>query len=163
MELEKYSKEIFNVLNTDETLLRLLHYLPKSKTDNPLDVNKPDITKMDMVAKWEIIDNNIMEAPKTSDLVKNQVCRLFYYPGHGDAANSNYLFTHQEFHFDVFVHAEIQKNDRRNHKICDRVNEIIFGKYITGMGKMLSVRRHPINAPMDYLAYRLVYKFVSDN
>lgn len=163
MELEKYSREIFKALNSDETLLRLLHYKPISKLDNPLDPTKPNILEKQADEKWTIIDDCIVNAPKISDLEATSKSRLFYYAGYGRGSNNNYLFSNQEFCFEVFTHYDFQMMDRRNEKICDRLNEILFGKNLAGLGKFLFRERHPVKAPKDYLGYKLVYEFTSEN
>lgn len=163
MELKKYSSEIFKVLNSDETLLRLLHYKPTSKTDNPLDPSKPNILDKPINERWAIIDDCIVNAPKFNDLETSSKSRLFYYAGYGRTTNNNYLYTNQIYCFEVFTHYDFQMMDRRNEKICDRLNEILFNNNITGMGKFLFKDRHPINAPKDYLGYRLNYEFASQN
>jgi hypothetical protein len=163
-EFKKYTSDISNLFYNDETILRLLHYKPENRLDDPLDENKPNILDMvDEDKKWELIDDCIMTAPKTSDLEKKPKCRLFVYPGVRRPTNDNFLFANQQFNFDVLTHADFQNMDLRNEWICERVNELIFGKRIAGLGKVLFKGGQPINAPKDYQGYRLVYEFASEN
>lgn len=163
MDLSDYSTAIFKVINSDEELLRLLHYKPENKLDNPLDISKPNILDLPIEEKWEIIDDCIVNAPKFTEIQDEAKSFLMYYCGYGRRNSKNYLFSDQEFHFDVITPDTFQTMDRRNEKICDRINKIIFGKNIVGMGKMLPKDRMPINTPKGYNGYRLVYEFVSEN
>ncbi len=147
----------------DEELLRLLYHFPVDIFDNPLDVNKPNILDMPDDEKFEIFNDKIMTAPKFDGFDKSPMSRLFYYAGDGRSTRNNYLFSKQEFNFDIFVHQEIENTDKRLEWICDRVNELVFNKSIVGLGKTLFIRRYPVKAPVNYVGYRLVYEFCHEN
>jgi hypothetical protein len=162
-EFKKYTLDISNIFYNDEMILRLLTYKPKNRLDDPLDPSKDNILDKDEDAKWKIIDDCIMTAPKTSDLEKNAKCRLFIYPGVRRPTDTNFLFANQQINFDVLTHADFQNMDLRNEWICERVNELVFGERLAGVGKVLFKGGQPINAPKDYQGYRLVYEFASEN
>jgi hypothetical protein len=161
--LEKYSKDIYKVLISDEILLRYLHYIPTSRIDDPLDTSKENILDKDIDTLWGIIDDVIVPAPKLSDIVETQKSRLLVYAGYGRGSNSNYLFSNQEYEIDIFVHADTQTLDFRMEKIHDRVNELLFNKHIAGLGKLLFKGRQPIGGIKDYIGYKLIYHFSSEN
>lgn len=155
-------QEIYKFLTVDETLLRLLTYQPSSAADDPLDTSKPNILDMDIEAKEKLIQDRIVTAPKFVDLDKEIKCRLLIYHGHG-RKSSNHLFTRQEFCFDVFTHFMFDNVDQRLSWLCDRLDELMEKKLITGFGNMASKDRRPVSAPNDYSGYRLVYEFYNEN
>lgn len=163
MELTKYTDDIYKVLISDETLLRLLHYKPTNRLDDPLSPSKPNILEKPIDELKKIIDDVIVSALKVSELDTEKKCRLLFYPGTGRSTNDNYLFSNQEYIFVAFVHLDYENIDRRNQMICDRVNQLISNKRITGMGKVLFKSRRPVNAPKDYIGYQLSYEFISEN
>ncbi|MBD1379214.1 hypothetical protein [Metabacillus arenae] len=162
MDLKDFSIEVENILK-DEELLRLLHNKPQNRLDDPLDESKPNILEKDDEELWELIDFHLIPAIKIDDLEENQICRIFYYAGNGAPTNTNYLFSNQEYIFDVLVHNDFQIMDKRLEMICDRLNDLIFNKRVGGIGKTLFKRRHPINAPKNYMAFRLIYEFCNEN
>ncbi|AZV43724.1 hypothetical protein BAOM_3115 [Peribacillus asahii] len=162
MNLREYTYKIENVL-MDEELLRLLYYMPKNVLDNPLDTAKPNILDKPTKDKWAIFNDKIMTASNFNGFDTSPICRLFYYAGNGRSAKDNYLFSKQQFHFDVFVHQSIENTDKRLEWICDRVNELVFNKSIAGLGKTLFIQRHPVSAPVNYVGYRLIYEFCHEN
>lgn len=162
MKLKDFSVEVEKIL-IDETLLRLLHYKPIDKLDDPLSENKADILTKPDEEKWEIIDYHIISAPKYDDLENNPTCRLFYYASDGRPTNTNYLFSNQEYTFEILVHYDFQMMDKRLEMICDRINELVFDKRIGGIGKTLFKRRHPVNAGNNYIGFRMVYEFCNEN
>lgn len=161
MNLRDYTYKIQNVL-VDEELLRLLYYTPKNILDNPLDEIKPNILTKPDKEKWEIINDCIVSALKTDDFKTDPKSRLIFYPANGYGGN-NYLFSNQQYHFDIFTHFTIENADKRLEWICDRINDLLFDKLIAGIGKVKFIQRHPVNAPSDYVAYRLVYEFCQEN
>lgn len=165
MNLEEYSIRIEEILR-DEELLRLLHYKPKNKLDDPLKVtsDKPNILEKPSKEMWEIIDYHLVPAIKLDDLQKEPISRIFYYAGYGKPTNTNYLFSNQEYVFDVVVHNDFQVMDKRLEKICDRLNALIFNARIGGVGKTLFKSRKPIvGVPNNYMGFKLVYEFCNEN
>lgn len=162
MNLKDFSIQVEKIL-IDEDLLRLLHYKPLNRLDNPLDESKTNILDKPVDDLWELIDFHLVPAIKIDDLVENQICRIFYYPGNGNPTNSTYLFSNQEYIFDVLVHNDFQIMDKRLEMICDRMNELVFNKRIGGIGKTLFKRRHPINTVKNYMGFRLIYEFCNEN
>jgi len=162
MKLKDFSLQIEKVL-IDEELMRLLVYPAKHRLDDPLSVDKPNILEMGEDELWNLIDLHLVSAIKLDDLESNKICRVFYFAGDGRQTNSSYLFSNQEYNFDVLVPYEYQIKDKRLEMICDRLNELIFDKRIGGVGKTLFKRRHPINSPNGYLGFRLVYEFCKEN
>jgi hypothetical protein len=155
-------QDIYGVLISDETLLRLLYYLPEDANDSPLSPTKQNILSMPELEKWSIISDVIKTSAKTDDLTFTPKCRLFIYPGRRGSTN-NYLFADQRIIFDVLVHFDYEDVDLRLEWICDTVNELIFNQRITGMGKVLFEIGEKISAPEGYVGYRLIYSFSSEN
>lgn len=160
MRMKDNLSDIYKVLTSDEILLRLLYYLPSSPIDDPLSMDKLNILDMDIETRWNIINDVIKMVEKTDDLIETPKCRLFMYPGRR-SSTGNYLVSDQEIVFDILVHADFQNIDLRLSKICDRLNELICNKEITGMGKILFDSGGRIGAPTNYIGYRLVYIFGS--
>lgn len=165
MGLRKYTLDIVNLLSNDETLLRLLYYYPKNALDDPLDSNKQNILDMDIDTRTAIIDNRIVTAPKFDDLDNedNPICRLLVYPGIGRSYSNDYMVANQEYNFEVYVHFDYENADRRMEWICDRINELLFDNWITGMGKVYFKTRRPKPAPANYIGHQLIYEFGSVN
>lgn len=162
MKMRENIQEIYKFLTADETLLRLLTYQPSNASDDPLDPIKPNILDTVAQEKWELIDDRIVTAPKFADLDTEVKCRLLLYHGNG-RKSSNHLFTRQEFCFEVFTHFKFDNVDQRLSWICDRLDELMERKPITGFGNMASKDRRPVNAPTDYTGYKLVYEFYNEN
>lgn len=162
MSLRKHSKDIEKILINDETLLRLLYYKPQNRLDDPLSLTKSNI--LDMANKWDIIDDRIVSAPKFEDLETGTEpkCRLLFYPAYGRSTNNNYLFSNQEYKFEIYVHFDYQI-DKRLEWISDRINELMFNQRITGHGKVEFKDRRDVSAPKNYLGFRLIYEFLSGN
>jgi hypothetical protein len=150
--------DVYKALTSDEILLRLLYYLPSSPIDDPLSTDKPNI--LDMENRWDIIRDVIKPIEKTDDLENTPKCRLFVYPGNRNSTG-NYLLANQEIVFDILVHIDFQDMDLRLSRICDRINELVCNKKITGIGKVLFDSGGRIGAPANYIAYRLIYVFGS--
>lgn len=162
MGMRKYIQDIYRVLTNDETLLRLLYYLPVDGLDSPLDTNKENI--LDKLDKWDIILDRIVTSPKVDDLLDTEPkCRLLFYAGRRQSTN-NYLLSSQEMVFDVLVHFDFDSVDQRQSWICDRINELICNKEnITGIGKILFQGANGIGAPKGYVGYRMSYSLGSGN
>ncbi|RYI30609.1 hypothetical protein EVU96_09340 [Bacillus infantis] len=162
MNLKDFSIEVEAIL-VDEELMRLLHYSPKNGMDDPLDSSKPNILDKPSEEKWDIIRHHIVPAIKLDDLEEEKKCKVFYYAGRGNPTNSNYLFSNQEYIFEVLVPYDFQIIDKRLEMICDRINDLVFNKPIGGLGNVLFRGRTPISVTKDYLGFRLVYEYVSEN
>lgn len=162
MNLRKLTTAIYKTLQ-DEELLRLLYYAPKQSGDNPLDIKKSDIFALTQVKKVEIINNHILTAPNFDSFDKAPISRLIYYAGDSPNNRNNYLYADQQYNFDIYTHYTIQNMDRRLEWISDRINEIFFEKHVEGIGKTKFIRRYPINAPKNYVGYRLIYEFCLQN
>lgn len=160
MTMKENIQDIYKTLTVDETLLRLLFYQPVNASDDPLDPTKENI--LDKTDKWAIIMDRIVTAPKFDDLDDKIKCRLLLYHGHG-RKSSNHLFTRQEFCFEVFTHFNFDNVDQRLSWTCDRLDELMERKRITGFGNMMSKDRRPTSAPKNYIGYKLVYEFYNEN
>lgn len=158
MQMRKNLQDIYRLFANDETLMRLLYYLPKNQLDDPLDPQKPNILEME--DKWDIINDRIKPTPKTDDLDQEPKCRLLFYPGVRDNTQ-NYLIADQEFIVDVLVHFDYENVDFRMSWICDHVNQLLFDNRVTGMSNMDFVGGRPISAPRNYVGYSLIYRFRS--
>ena len=159
-------KDIYRVLTTDETLLRLLHYKPEDANDDPLDVSKPNILDMSDADKWGIINDKIVTTYKVTDLVdKDPKCRILFYPGRR-SGTGNYMMASQDIVIDVFVHMSFDIVDLRLSWICDRLSDLLFKKDVTGANKMSFREGRNVRTNKDadsYVGYEMVYHFGSVN
>lgn len=164
MKMRKMIQDIYQVLTGDETLLRLLYYKPVDALDDPLDPAKPNILDIaDEVEKWNIINDCIATTPRVSDLDTSEKCRLLFYLGRR-INTDNYLFADQEIILDVLTHINFDGVDQRLSWICDRINELVFDKRLTGIGKIYFSGGGIIpNVPTNYTGYKLMYLVGSGN
>lgn len=164
MNLKDMQSTLFSTLSTDETLLRLLIYKPQSQSDSPLDPSKANIMDMAEEQRYDYINDRIYFTPSIDGLdVDTPKCRIVFYPGRRKSDNGNYMVSSQEIIFDVFAHKEYNNMDMRCSWICDRISELLFGSHLVGMGEIKVYNGKPINAPMDYTGYQLVFDIGSGN
>lgn len=158
--LRENLQAFYKALTSDETILRLLYYKPANATDNPLDSSKTNFSDMSVEEKWSIIFDRVMTTPTYNGLDTSPICRICFYAGRRSNTN-NYKVADQKIIFDIFTHFEYDSVDLRNSWICDRINELIFDKGITGIGKVTFVDGDGIASPEGYTGYRLVYSIGS--
>lgn len=155
--------EIYKVVSADETLNRLLHYLPENALDDPLDPAKPNIMDMGAAERDELIQSQIKFTPTTDELITDKpVSRLFFHAGRRKP-NSSYYYADQNVFFDVFTHKEFNDKDLRLNWLVDRINELMSDQYIGNAFKVISLGGQPLSAPENYLGYSLQYKFDNKN
>lgn len=149
--------KIYTALIEDEELLRLLYY-PPTKRISPLDktVNQPDL--IGHADYWDIVDDRIMTATKSSDIEDKKICRLYIYAGRRRPKFRDYMLVDQEVVIDILVN-ETYDSDLRLNWICDRINEIIALEHITGYGKLTYIAGNPRQAPIGYSKYETMYEF----
>ena len=169
--LKENLENIYNVLQSSEKLLRLLHYMPKNAADDPLSPNKPDIKTSPK--KYEIIANSLVPSDKTYDLdLESRLCRVCVYTGTRKPQQSylssigqmgdNVYTSDQIYNFDVYVHIDVDATDFRMMWICDTLNEILFQQNVTDIGKFKLAFSSPVgNTPKGYVGYKLAYLLVS--
>lgn len=162
MKMRENMQDIFKLISSDETLLRLLYYKPVDAIDNPLDDFKEDILLMPELEKWAIINDRIKTTKKTNDLDDVPKCRILFYSGSRGSTN-NYLLANHRIIFDVIVHYEYEEVDLRLSWICDRINDLLSNSKITGIGKLNFVSGENLQVPNNYVGYRLVYSIGSGN
>jgi len=167
MNLKSNLEELYISLQSNQKLLRLLHYVPKNALDDPLDKNKKDVN--DLPNKFEIISKVLVPSDKTYDLeLQSKICRLCVYTGTRklqDFYNSvshklqdNVYTGDQVYIFDVYVHLDIDNIDFRMMWICDTLNEILFNEQIADVGKFRFSFGSPImNTPKGFVGYKLAY------
>jgi hypothetical protein len=161
MGMYKTLKDVYDTFYNDETLLRLLHYLPQSYIDNrkdPLDPSLDNVLKIDTYS--EIRDEIIKLTSKSSDLENKKICRLYLYADVRKPIDGGYIYSDQNIVVDIFCHSDYEK-DLRSMRISDRLNELLIGSRVTGFGKVSYVGGRPISAPLDYVAYSHKYKIGS--
>lgn len=163
MNLKDFQNKIFTTLSTDETLLRLLIYKPSNMLDNPLDSSKPNILNMDEETRYAYIEDRIYPTRSIDGLDVEPKCRVIFYPGRRKPDSNNYKVSSQEIIFDVFAHREYNNMDMRCSWICDRISELLFENKIVGLGEAKNYNGKPINAPMDYTGYQLVFEIGDGN
>lgn len=158
-------KDIINVLNFDEDLLRLLYYAPANLangTPDPLDSSLDNMLDMREEVIWGIRDDRIKLTDKTDDLVPdNPICRILIYPGRRTSVNGNYMFADQQVIIDILCHHNFENGDLRSTRIADRLNELFIYQKVTGIGKSEYVSGQPWGSPKEYMGYRHVFKFGS--
>lgn len=157
MKMEEYIKNIEVYLLNDRELFRLLHYKA-----NPLDTALPDIQDLPNDQKWKIIDTVFIKTNKSPDSSIEPICRICMYAGNRQNTR-NYAMADQDIVFDIYAHIEkYDELDLRLAKLCDRLNEILYGERLAGIGKCEFSRGLIIpNPPNGYVGYRLVYSFGS--
>ncbi len=158
MSMHKSLVDIVHVFRNDEELLRLLHYKPEDIAKNipdPLDPTLPNI--LDIDEDWSIRDKVLYLVPKSSDLEKEPICRIYLYAGRRERTSNNYMFANQEIIVDIVSHMNFEK-DLRSTRVSDRVNELLVNENITGVGKVLYEMGVPIGVPVDYVGFRHHYK-----
>jgi len=160
MNMRSHFHAFYKVLTEDETLLRLLYYKPEHALDDPLSPDKANV--LAMTGKQKIIDDLIKTTSKTDDLTTKKKARLLVYLGKR-RSTKNYLFANQLVVFDVLVAMDWEDKDQRSSWICDRINELVFDKLITGLGEVLFIDGDQIGAPEGFVGYRLIYKISSEN
>ncbi|QJI52497.1 hypothetical protein [Psychrobacillus phage Perkons] len=151
--------DLYNNLQKNEILLRLLYYKPKNGLDNPLDTTKANV--LDMKDKANVIKNILVPSDKTIDLtLESEICRICLYNG-SRRPQHNYFAHDQDFVLDVYVHFNIDEKDFRLTWILDHLNSLMGNKEITGAGKVKFVIGTPIIAtPKGYIGYKMVYQFI---
>nr|BDD47806.1 hypothetical protein 7 [Bacillaceae bacterium] len=158
MSLAKHLIDMFKSMGNDNELWRLLYY-----KGNPLDPNLTEVKlRSDYVSVIEP-QERIIRSPKTDGLSNTPICRICMYLGNR-TPSSNQKYPDQDIHFDIYAHIdEYDKNDARALMICDRIDELIGAKRITGIGKVEPRRFYIIgNAPSGYIGYKVVYTFGSE-
>jgi hypothetical protein len=152
--------DIYTILTTDETLLRLLYYSATSLNDSPLSTSKANILSKSMSEKWDIIEELIKKTDKTNDLTIESRCRVCTYMGNRRSTNNNAV-ANQQVVFDIYAPIEWDDIDFRLTWICDTINDLFSGQRITGLGKTENNVGGKITAPSGFIGYRLIYDFGS--
>lgn len=153
-------QDIYKVLTSSETLLRLLHYIPEDKSDLPLDPEKQNILDMDELEKWKIIESLIIPTEKSDSLLTEPKCILFFYPGQRKSTG-NYLAAKQAIFFEWYVPYTTEILDQRMEWIADTINDLVFNKSITGLNKIKHEFGGRVQAPNGFVGYSLIYSFGS--
>lgn len=163
--------DTYNILNSDEQLLRLLYYPPTSMAKgrpDPLSETLDDlVVEQDMtqpptseyLSMWEIIDQHIELTSKSDDLEDNYLCRIYLYAGKSRPSIGNKSTTRQEVVVDIFCHNSFSV-DQRMERIGDRVHQLIVRNRVTGLGRVDYSNGYDYEAPKEYRAYRHIYEVV---
>lgn len=155
---------IYTILRTDEELMRLLHYPPRDRSKkhlDPLDPAQPDLVD-DSEKYWDIVEDKILTATKSSNIEENVMCRIYIYAGRRRPKFESYLLATQEIIIDVFVN-EMYDKDMRLAWICDRVNELLALEHVSGVfGRLDYVAGNSRVAPIGYSLYENVYEYMTD-
>jgi hypothetical protein len=158
MKMRKAQVDIFKLLSNNETLLRLLIYLPSSAADDPLDPSKLNILDMEEQEKWKLINDRILFTPTHVGLDQDPKCRICFFHSRRDTNRSN-VIANQSFNLDVFTHYKFNNVDQRLAWICDTLDEMFANQNITGIGKCIPLPSRELSAPTEYVGFRLVYEF----
>lgn len=165
--LKENLENIYNALQSDEKLLRLLHYMPKTAADDPLSLSKVNVSQLPK--RHEIIASALVPSDKTYDLaLESKICRICLYTGtrkpqsayisNSGQLSDNMYASDQIYNFDVYVHIDVDVTDFRMMWICDTINEILFQKNVTDFGRFRLAFSSPIgNTPKGYVGYKLAY------
>ena len=150
----------YDKIINDEILMRLLCYKPANQREgrpHPLDISLPNIVGGDNNIYWDFVDSRVLTTVKSSDIEdKEELCRLYIYPGRRRPDNKSYVLAKQEIIIDVLVH-ESYSSDLRQERICDRLNELLALEHITGFGKVEYAGGAPRNAPIEYSKYENIF------
>ena len=162
MSKQKNLLDFFKVLSKDETLMRLLYYTSKNTLDSPLSPSKPNLINTD-IYRSDIIKQRLLRAANADGLVigNEGICRICMYMGSATRTVNDKVYR-QRINIDVFVHiSKYEAIDNRSTLIIDRINKLILGKKITGMGKVQKLDSSPMTAPEGYVGFTNVYSFWS--
>lgn len=160
---KNYIKDTFDVLIASENLKRLLWYPPEdllTDTPNPLSPELPNLSD-DEYLNWKVIEDRILLNSKSDDLVDDPKCRIYLYLGSRNRTN-NPMYVNQEIIIDVLWH-ELFDMDLRLESISETLQQLLVGKYVTGIGKMSYDDGFPINTPKNYSGYRHIFQVGSSN
>lgn len=153
MKMKENLMAIYGVLVNDDDLLKLLYYQPQNFNDDPL--SHPSITD------WEIKKDLVKKTRVVNDLDNTEKCRVLMYPSRR-RPQRNYIVADQTIKIDVFCHISYDDVDFRLAMICDRINELLIDKHITGVYKTKFVTGGEIaTGIVGYVAYQLVYEIGS--
>lgn len=159
--LRDIKNSLFTILRQDEELLRLLYYFPQSSSrPDPLDPSLPNLTELDLGEYWDLVEERIMLAEKTSDLEELPLCRIYISLGRRRPIFNNYLLVRQEILISVYTHEDYESDDR-NDRISDRIKELISLEQVKGaIGKMEYAAGDPYVAPTGYKNFRHRYRYI---
>ncbi|MDT0160275.1 hypothetical protein [Bacillus sp. AG4(2022)] len=153
-------RSFVKVIKNDEILNRLLYYPTIYKSSDgldPLDASLPNILELDPETLKDIREKRFMLVPKTEDLDREPLCRLYIYAG-GRNPESSYHLAWQEIVIDILCHMDYEE-DLRSMRIGDRLNELLVREKITGISTVNYVQGSPIGTVPNYVQYQHVYKF----
>lgn len=154
---------VYTKLRNDEELMRALHYPPKDnklKQLDPLDPTLPNL--IDSKEYWNIVNNTIRTASKSSNIEENAMCRIYIYPGRRRPIFGNYMKATQEIVIDVLVHDKFT-SDMRLEWINDRVNELLSLELVSGVyGKLDYVAGNNRVAPIGYSLYEHIFEYLTE-
>ena len=114
---------------SDQKILRLL----TDMSDNPLDINKPDIERFDL----DLIHGNIRTVPNV-DFTKIKESTIVITPTYG-MADENSAFSLVGFDLDIFNHQDkwgINYSIQRPYCIMSRIKELLEGSRVSGIGTL---------------------------
>ena len=155
--LAEIKSEVIKKFYADEKLLRLLHYLPKSsKNPSPLDPSLPNIIGSKTYST--IIQKCILRQDKSSDVEDTAICRITVSFGKQRPLFNNANAFTQDLDINIFVH-EIY-NDFRLEQIADRVDQLLLGSRLNGIGKVTSSGKEPFQAMRQYSQLRCRYELI---
>lgn len=147
---------VYNLLISDETLLRLLHY-PPSPPISPLDKTLDNLNDSENTSYWDIVDDHILLTSKSDDLEEKKLCRIYLYGGKTRRTDRNRLIAKREIVVDILCHQSYE-SDMRLEWIHDRVSQLIFNRRIeNGLGRTEVFTGYDFKAPKGYQGYRIVY------
>ncbi|MGE8033872.1 hypothetical protein B1B04_09270 [Lysinibacillus sp. KCTC 33748] len=151
----EFFSNIYQILITDEELMRLLKYEPKGYDTqenyhpDPLDPKLPNLVNIESDDYWKLVDERVVLGEKTSDLIENKLCKIYIYEGRRRPVIESYLVAQQEVNIDIFIHESFDR-DLRISRISDRINELIALERIAGFGKLEYKSGNPREAPTHY-------------
>ena len=151
----EFFSNIYQILITDEELMRLLKYEPKGYDTqenyhpDPLDPELPNLVNIERDDYWKLVDERVVLGEKTSDLIENKLCKIYIYEGRRRPVIESYLVAQQEVNIDIFIHESFDR-DLRISRISDRINELIALERIAGFGKLEYKAGNPREAPTHY-------------
>lgn len=170
MSTAKIMKEMYKIFINDETLLRLLHYIPKNQLDLPLDPNKPNILELPVEKRFEIINNVIYFTDKKLELdvgeskfgrinfyLDDRVPEKVYSKGARKLIN-NPEVSKQNINVDVHVNMQINSIDFRLYDIVDRINRLLLNVSVGEFTDLKFDYSYSISkTAQGFIGYRNIY------